>query len=309
GGGNRSETASLGVWFDWNRNGPGSGLRVTGVMHDGPADRPESRIRPGEYVLSVSGQEAAPTEAFVKFLGGQGGRTVDVQVNSLPDRNGARTIRLPLIPSGAASNLLYDHWVQRNRDEVDRLSKGRLAYLHIKSMDDPSLERFQRELVTEAFDRDGMVVDVRNNGGGRIHDELFALLTKKVHAYETPRGGLKMTQPFGAYTRRMVLLINGSSFSDAEIFPNGFRANGLGKIVGVPTGGGVIGTSDQVLLDGQTRFRVPQTAWQTLDGRNLENWGVPPDIYVEISPADYLAGRDPQLERAVGELLKELPKK
>jgi tricorn protease len=103
-----------------------------------------------------------------------------------------------------------------------------------------------------------------------------------------------------------VLLINHSSFSDAEIFPNGFRANGLGKIVGVPTGGGVIGTADVVLLDGQTRFRVPQTGWQTLDGRNLENWGVPPDVYVDLTPADHLAGRDPQLERAAQELLKQL---
>jgi tricorn protease len=115
-----------------------------------------------------------------------------------------------------------------------------------------------------------------------------------------------MTQPFGAFTRPMILLINGSSFSDAEIFPNGFRANHLGKLVGVPTGGAVIGTADQILLDGVTRFRVPQTGWHTLDGRNLEHWGVPPDFYVEITPADYLAGRDPQLERAVKELGKEL---
>jgi tricorn protease len=161
-------------------------------------------------------------------------------------------------------------------------------------------------LLTEAYDREGLVLDVRFNGGGRIHDELLGLLTRKVHVFETPRGGLKMTQPFGAFDRQMILLINGFSFSDAEIFPNGFRANGLGKLVGVPTGGGVIGTGDVTLLDGLTRFRVPRTGWQTLDGRNLENWGVPPDIHVELTPADYLAGRDPQLERAVRELLKQL---
>lgn len=302
--GGRSDTASLGLWFDWNREGPG--LKVTRVLREGPADTDETRIQPGEYVIAVGAQDAAPTEAFIKSLAGQGGRAVDVLVNGSPDRTGARTVKLTPVSREQFTGLLYEQWVQRNRDEVDRLSQRTLAYLHIRAMDQTSLQRFERELVTEAYDREGVVLDVRNNGGGRIHDELFAILTKKVHGFETPRGGLKMTQPFGAFTRRMILLINQSSFSDAEIFPNGFRANGLGMIVGVPTGGGVIGTGDQMLLDGQTRFRVPRTGWETLDGRNMENWGVPPDIYVDVTPADHLAGRDPQLERAARELLKQL---
>jgi tricorn protease len=306
-GGGRGETASLGVWFDWSGNGPG--MKVTGVLREGPADRDESRIKVGEYVLAVNGQDVTPTEAFVRSLWGQGGKTLDVLVNSSASKIGARTVKLNAISRGQFSGLLYEHWVQRNMDEVARLSQNKLAYLHIKAMDQPSLQRFERELVTEAYDKEGLVLDVRNNGGGRIHDELFALLTAKVHAYETPRDGLKMTQPFGAFNRKMILLINGSSFSDAEIFPNGFRANGLGKIVGVPTGGGVIGTGDITLLDNLTRFRVPRTGWHTLDGRNLENWGVPPDYYVEITPADHLAGIDPQLERATKELLKELKAK
>lgn len=300
----RNDTASLGLWFDWNGSGPG--LKVTEVLRDGPADTDETRIKPGEYVVAVAGQDAAPTEAFLKSLAGAGGKAVDVLVNARPDKTGARTVKLTPVSRGQFNNLLYEHWVQRNRDLVSRLSGGRLAYLHIQQMDQGSLQRFERELVIEAYDRDGLVLDVRNNPGGRIHDELFALLTKKVHSYETQRGGLKMTQPFGAFTHPMVLLINHSSFSDAEIFPNGFRADGLGKIVGVPTGGGVIGTGDTVLLDNQTRFRVPGSGWQTLDGRNLENWGVPPDIYVDLTPADFLAGRDPQIERAVQELLKQI---
>ena len=306
-GGGRNDTASLGVWFDWSGNGPG--LKVTGVLRDGPADTEETRIKPGEYVLAAAGVDAAPTEAFVKALAGKAGNGVDVLVNAAPDKTGARTVKLTPVSRGQFTELLYDHWVEGNRAEVERLSGGKLAYLHIRAMDQASLARFERELITEAYDKQGLVLDVRNNGGGRIHDDLFAILTKKVHAFETPRGGLKMTQPFGAFYRPMVLLINGSSFSDAEIFPNGFRANNLGKIIGVPTGGGVIGTSDQVLLDGQTRFRVPRTGWHTVDGRNLENWGVPPDIYVDMTPADYLAGKDPQLERAGLELLKQLRSK
>jgi tricorn protease len=169
-----------------------------------------------------------------------------------------------------------------------------------------ALDRFERELLTEAYDKDGLVLDVRNNPGGRIHDDLFALLTRKVHVYETPREALKMTQPFGAFTKPMILLINQGSFSDSEIFANGFRTNGLGKLVGVSTGGGVIGTGDMQLLDGLTTFRVPRTGWTTLDGTNLENYGVPPDVYVENEPEDVLAGRDPQLDRGVTELLRQV---
>src|SRR5439155_7429910 len=137
------------------------------------------------------------------------------------------------------------------------------------------------------------------NGGGRIHDELLAILTKKVHGYETPRGGLKMTQPFAAFTHPMILLINQSSASDAEIFPHGFRYDGLGKLVGVPTMGAVIGTSNRTLLDGLTTFRVPATGWTTPEGTNLENsGGVRPDLLVENRPEDLLEGRDAQLEAA-----------
>lgn len=306
-GGNRNDTAVLGLWFDWNGSGPG--LKVTEVLRDGPADSDETRIKPGEYVMAVGGIEAAPTETFVKALAGRSGNPVDVLVNSKPDKTGARTVKLTPVARNQFSDLLYDHWVQNNRDMVSKLSGGKLAYLHIRAMDQPSLDRFTRELVTEAYDKDGVVLDVRNNGGGRIHDDLLDLLTKKVHVFETPRGGLKMTQPFGAFYRPSILLINGSSFSDAEIFPNGYKTDGIGKVVGVPTGGAVIGTNDVQLLDGQTTFRVPRTGWHTLDGRNLENWGVPPDIYVEITPADYLAGKDPQLERATQELLKEIRSK
>jgi Tol biopolymer transport system component/C-terminal processing protease CtpA/Prc len=303
----RDETANLGLWFDWSHDGPG--LRVRDVLRDGPADTDETRIRPGEYVVAVAGKEVAPTESFAQALTGQAGKTLEVQVNSRPTRDGARTVKLAALSASRFRDLLYEDGVQRRREQVEKLSGGRLAYLHIKEMRPDALDRFERELLTEAYDHEGLVLDVRNNPGGRIHDELFALLTRKVHVFETPRDGLKMTQPFGAFYRASILLINQSSFSDAEIFANGFRANGIGKVVGVPTGGGVIGTRDQPLLDGQTTFRVPQTGWQALDGTNLENYGVPPDFYVELEPADVLADRDPQLQRAVGELLKQIEAK
>jgi tricorn protease len=302
----KDETANLGLWFDLNAEGPG--LKVSDVLRDGPADQDDTRIRPGEYVLAVGGKDVGPHESAFETLAGKADKPLELLVNSRPDKNGARTVKLTPITRGRQTDLLYEQTVETNREQVEKLSGGKLGYLHIKSMDQPSLARFERELLTLAYDKDGVVLDVRNNPGGRIHDDLFALLTRKVHVFETPRDALKMTQPFGAFTKPTVLLINQGSFSDAEIFANGYRANGLGKIVGIPTGGGVIGTGNLGLLDNVTTFRVPRTGWQTLDGRNLENWGVPPDFYVELLPEDVLANRDPQMETAVKDLLKRLKK-
>jgi len=298
------ETGQLGLWFDWSHEGPG--LLVKEVLEDGPADQDESRIRPGEYVVAVAGKDAAPMESIFEALAGQSGRSLELLVNGRPDRNGARLVRLFPASRARFTDLLYEQWVERNRARVEQLSGGRLAYAHIREMKPAALQRFERELLTYAYGKEGLVLDVRFNPGGRIHDELFALLTRKVHVFETPRDALKMTQPFGAFTRPSILLINQGSFSDAEIFANGFRANGLGKIVGVPTGGGVIGTTNVTLLDGETEFRLPRTGWNALDGTNLENYGVPPDYYVEYLPSDLAAGKDPQIEKAVMEMLKGL---
>lgn len=298
------ETGQLGLWFDWNHAGPG--LLVKEVLPDGPADQDDAQIRAGEYVVAIAGKDVSPVEGVFDLLAGQTNRIVELLVNSRPDRTGARTVRMSPANRARFSDLLYEQWVERNRKRVDQLSGGRLAYLHIREMKTNALQRFERELLTYAYGKEGLVLDVRFNPGGRIHDELFALLARKVHVFETPRDALKLTQPFGAFTRPSILLINQGSLSDAEIFANGFRANGLGKIVGVPTGGGVIGTSNMTLLDGETEFRLPRTGWNALDGTNLENYGVPPDFYVEYLPSDIAGNQDPQLEKAVTEMLKGL---
>jgi tricorn protease len=150
-----------------------------------------------------------------------------------------------------------------------------------------------------------LVLDVRFNSGGRIHDELLGILSRRPHAIEVPRDAEPSTQPFQLWNKPTVLLINEYSASDAEIFPNGFRVYGLGKIVGVQTAGGVIGTSDIRLIDG-TVFRVPRTGWYTMDGRMLENTGVQPDVTVEHTPEDNAADNDRQLEAAVRLLLAEM---
>ncbi len=296
-------TGSLGLEFDPAYAGPG--LKVIAVLPRGPGDQSGKRIDIGEYIVSIDGKDVRLNEDLYRELNGRVDKTVEVLVNSKPTREGARSVKIRPISSTANADLEYERWVTSRREKVDELSGGALAYLHIRAMDQTSLQRFQRELFGEAQQKKGLVIDVRFNGGGRIHDDLLGLLSRKTHVYETPRDGETAPQPFRVWDRPSILLINEFSASDAEIFPNGFRAYGLGKLVGVPTYGGVIGTANITLIDGTT-FRIPRTGWRTLDGRNLENWGVPPDLLVEQTPQDYARGDDKQLAAAVSTLLTDM---
>jgi tricorn protease len=299
-----SQTASLGLDFDTTFAGPG--LKVSKVREKGPADKPSARITPGEYILSVDGTDVTRlTEDYATLLTDKAGKTVELLVNSKPTKEGARTVKVKPVASGELLNLDYEAEVKKNRERVERLSDGRLAYLHIRGMDQPSLRRFERELYSDSLDKEGLVLDVRGNGGGNTHDALLNILSRRVYAYQQPRDGLRLTEPKRAFQKPIVLLVNEKSASDAEMFPSGFRTLGLGKIVGVTTPGYVIGTYDGTLVNGVS-FRLPTWAWYGVDGKNLENLGIVPDITVENTPEDTAAGKDRQLEVAVQTVLTQV---
>ncbi len=298
-------TGYLGLTFDQDYAGPG--LKVAAVMPKGPTDKAGKHVEVGEYVLAVDGQDVTFSEALYKALRDKVGRDVKLLVCAKPVKEGAREVTVQPVAKTAIDNLEYERWVAECRRKVDALSGGKLGYMHIRSMDQPSLERFQREIFGAMQSKQGLVLDIRFNGGGRIHDDLLGILTRKPHAFERPRDSDLASQPFQVWARPTVLLINEFSASDSEIFPNGFRYYGLGQVVGVPTAGAVIGTRNITLIDGTT-FRVPQTGWWTVDGKPLENHGVEPDILVDNTPEDNATGHDAQLEAAVKSLLGRMAK-
>jgi tricorn protease len=188
---------------------------------------------------------------------------------------------------------------------VKKASGGDIGYLHIRDMEGQSLRRFEQELI-ENLDKKAIIIDVRFNGGGGIDQQLLQILNQR-RRYETSRArnSSEVPRPSEGFFGPMVVLQNERSASDAEMFPDGFRALGLGKIVGVPTYGAVIGTGSYDLMDGST-IRTPEIGIYTAGGQNMENFGVPPDYYVDNTPADYLAGKDPQLEKAVAVIEDEI---
>uniref|UniRef100_UPI0040497788 S41 family peptidase n=1 Tax=Candidatus Fervidibacter sp. TaxID=3100871 RepID=UPI0040497788 len=301
------ETAYLGVWFDPDHRGPG--VKISDVLKNSPADRDESRLKVGEFILAIDGVDVANNEQLWEQLADKAGRVVELLVNEKPEKEGARTVKIKPINRGQWSDLLYDDWVEKRKRMVDEWSNGRIGYIHIRSMSQSELRKFEREFCAEVVGKkEGLIIDVRFNGGGRIHDELLGILKRRLYALEQYRGAPPFTQPFQVWQKPTIVLINEFSASDAEIFPKAFRDLGLGKLVGVPTYGGVIGTYDVTLIDGTTFFRVPVTGWRTLDGVNLENYGVKPDILLEHSPDDNANDNDRQLKVAVEELLKALKK-
>jgi hypothetical protein len=180
-------------------------------------------------------------------------------------------------------------------------------------MDGANLTKFNAALAEmNKQKKQGMVLDVRFNGGGNIHPQLLDALAKKPFIQFRPRpegvtGDVpKQVQPGLYWGKPIVLLINERSFSDAEVFPYAFKELGLGPVVGVPTAGGVIGTNDVTLSDG-SKFRIPRVGWFGLNGENLERLGVRPDVLVPETVEDRLAGRDPQLEKAIEILRSRLP--
>jgi tricorn protease len=280
--------------------------RVAHIYEDGPADKDWVKVSVGDYLIAIGRTPVKAGDEYWRLLNHRLNRKIEVTFNSRPVPEGAWTTRIAPITQGAHNQLRYERWVKERRALVDKLSGGRIGYLHIQAMNQPSLRRFEKEL-RENRTKQALVIDERWNGGGNIDQELLGILVQREYQIWRPRGTEPAPRPFSGFFGPKVVLQNWRSASNAEMFPAGFRALGLGKVIGTPTAGAVIGTGSYALIDGST-VRTPGTGVFLADrGRtNMENYGVPPDIPVDNSPEDNLAGRDRQLEVAVEELLRQL---
>lgn len=294
-------TGRLGIRHDEAHAGPG--VRVRAVIPDGPADR--AGIRPGDYILSIGGSPVGVGENYHCLLADAAGEELLVEVAESASGAGMRDLRVRPVGGGTMQRLVYEDQLRRNRAAVDRLSGGRLGYLHIAGMGLGNLVQFEEDLFAQGLGKDGLIVDIRGNGGGSVHDEILRYLDRRVYGYTTSRSRPPSDNPVELYTNPLALLIDESCYSDAEIFPMGWKALGLGPVVGTPTYGAVIGTNDVQLIDG-TWFRVPGSGWYDVSGKNLENWGIEPDVRVDSVPEEASRGEDVQLRTAVEVLLREL---
>jgi|GEM_PF-984403 len=281
------------------------GRKVLGVVPGGPADK--AGIRVGDVVTRIGSKKIKPDVNLDKVLAGKAGKEITVAFKPLSGQGLGSERSEKVTPIGAMQlrSLKANNWVKECAETVKADTKtkaGEIAYIHLDMMNPQNLQKFQAAVAGWMKSRKikGMILDVRGNGGGNIHNQLMAILTSKPLARVQRRGmQAKVTQPLPVYWERpIVVLTNERSFSDAEVFPYMFQAAGRGKVIGTPTAGGVIGTNDITLSDG-TRFRIPRVGFWGMDGTNLEGLGVTPDIIVEETPEDRRMGRDPQLKKAI----------
>ncbi|QEL17325.1 S41 family peptidase [Limnoglobus roseus] len=289
-------TADLGLIFDETFAGPG--LKIAEVLKRGPADKRGQNLKAGDVLLSIDRTTLSDKTNLSQLLNNKVGETVLLDVADGKDK---RRVEVKAESRVRISDLMYERWVDNNAAQIAKESNGKVGYIHIPSMDEAGLEIFVRSLYSDNFDKEAIVLDVRNNGGGFTHDQVLAYLVGKEHTMFRQRNGGEgwvMRSYDRKWSKPVSLLINNRSYSDAEIFPHAFRSIGLGKVVGQATGGHVIGTYQIRLIDGSS-FRVPRTGVFTTKGVNMEKEGVQPDIAVEQSFADWQKGHDTQLTEAL----------
>ena len=285
--------------------------KISHIYRDGPADKEWLNLNEGDYVLAINGQQIKAGDNYWRTLNQTINDYVPVQVSKDANATGARNLRIRAVAVGAINSLKYEEWVAKNREYVDKESKGEVAYVHIQSMNQPSLEKFRNE-IDQFWNKKAIVVDIRYNGGGNIDQELLDILERRPYEYWNSRWGSRAAgrRPRQAIAGPKVMLTNWRSASDSEVTPQGFRDLGLGRIVGNPTSAAVIATGSYALINGGS-IRTPGSKVMTYDptkpnnyGFNLENFGVQPDVMVKNSAMDELRGFDRELKAAVDEALK-----
>jgi tricorn protease len=272
--------------------------KVSFVYKNGPADHDYVKVAAGNYIIAVNGKPVKTSDNYWKFFNLIPGRKFEFMVNSKPQVDGAWEVSVDPIAGAGQTNLEYERWVDARKAMVDKLTNGEIGYLHIRAMDAPSLAKFERDLL-DNLGKKALIIDERFNGGGGIDQELLEILNqRKQYESYVGRDSVRVPRPVQAFFGPMVVLENERSASNAEMFPEGFKTLGLGKVVGVTTYGAVIGTGSYTLLDGSS-IRTPSFGVYTANGTNFENYGVPPDYYVDNTPPDFLTGHDRQIEKAI----------
>ena len=274
-------------------------------VYRNPLRAPGIDVKQGDYLLAINGVElSAPDNPYRHLLYAAGG-PVQLTVNDRPTLEGARTVTVE--PIGSEAELNYLDWILKKRALVEKLSHGRLGYLHIPDMGAEGIREFIKWFYGQE-DREGLVIDVRHNGGGNVSQMIISRLARKLLMVSWERNAdIPDPYPSRAFNGRLIALCNEDTASDGDQFSYIFRKAGLGKLVGKRTWGGVVGIYGRApLVDGGTVY-VPESAAADLENHwVIEGWGVEPDIVVENDPKSLLEGRDPQLERAVEELLREI---
>lgn len=279
---------------------------VARVIRKSPAATKEIHIQKGDILTHVNQQKVESTknrDTYFTFAPTQ----EEIELTFLRSTK-EFTVKLHPISFATQKGLLYDEWIYQNKQRVNEWSDNRIAYSYMKNMGSSELDSFLLDMVEQEHHKEGVILDLRFNTGGNVHDKVLNFLAQRPYLqWKYREGKLTMQSNFSPSGKPIVLLINEFSLSDAEMTAAGFKALKLGKIIGQETYRWIIFTSGKSLVD-HSFYRLPSWGTYTLEGDNLEKTGVAPDIYIKNTFMDRLQEKDPQLERAVQEILNDLSK-
>ena len=302
--GAKEATASLGLLYDWNY--AGKGMKVDEVVEKGPFDRKTTRVKPSVVIEKIDGQ---PVDTdFSALLNGKAGKKVLVSFYDAQSKERWDEVVKP-ISGGTLSSLLYERWVKQRAADVDKWSNGRLGYVHIESMDDGSFRTVYSDILGKYNNREGIVIDTRFNGGGRLHEDIEVLFSGQKYLTQVIRGREACDMPSRRWNKPSIMVQCEANYSNAHGTPWVYKHRQMGKLVGASVPGTMTSVNWVRMQDPDLIYGIPVIGYRLPDGSYLENKELEPDVYVLNAPETVVKGEDTQLKAAVDELLKELDAK
>ena len=298
-------TSYLGAFFD--NSYKGDGLKIAEIIEQGPLTKADSKIEKGCIIEKINGNTIKHDTDYFPMLAGKEGKNVVLSVYNPNSGKRFNEVVKP-ISQGKQSELLYKRWVKQKREMVDKLSGGKIGYVHVKGMNSESFRETYSELLGRCRNKEAVIVDTRHNGGGWLHEDLAVLLSGKEYQRFEPRGQYIGSDPYNRWLKPSCVLVCEDNYSNAHGFPFVYKTLGIGKLIGAPVPGTMTAVWWETQIDPTLIFGIPQVGVKDMSGKYLENQQLQPDIEIYNSPESQLEGKDIQLEKAVEEMLKTIKK-
>ena len=296
-------TSSLGLLFDWNYQG--KGMRIAEIIEKGPFDHSRTKVKAGCIIEKIDGEEINPDNDITNLLNNKAGKKTLISLYDSQSKERWEEVVMP-VTSGQQNGLLYQRWVKQRAADVEKWSKGRLGYVHIQSMGDGSFRTVYSDILGKYNNCEGIVIDTRFNGGGRLHEDIEVLFSGQKYLTQVVRGREACDMPSRRWNKPSVMLQCEANYSNAHGTPWVYKYRNIGKLVGMPVPGTMTSVSWETLQDPSLVFGIPIIGYRLPDGSYLENSQLEPDLKVANAPETVVTGEDTQLKVAVDELLKEI---
>ena len=306
GGRGGAETAELGVFVDWNYTG--KGLKIEEVIDRGPFDNKHSKVKAGMIIEKINNAPIDADKDYTFLLNDLVKKRTLVEIYNPQTKERWTEVIIP-ISKERQNQLLYKRWVKQRAADVERWSNGRLGYVHIPSMGDPEFRTVYSDVLGKYNHCDGIVIDTRFNGGGRLHEDIEVLFSGKKYLTQVIRGEEVCDMPSRRWNKPSIMLQCESNYSNAHGTPWVYKHKKMGKLVGAPVPGTMTTVSWESLQNPSLMYGIPVVGYRMDNGVYLENYQLEPDVHVLNAPETIVKGEDTQLKKAVEELLKDIDKK